>query len=321
MYVPSSLVITILVHLDSPFTFPLPQDYFGERSEEGKRDGKGKAVLPNRNQYEGEYCEGQRYGSGVLQYKNGARYEGEWKKGSKHGTGKLIYPDGSWYDGAWKYNKKHGFGKYSYESGDIYEGAWHDDLKHGVGSLKFKQVEMCIRGTWVVGELKGPIEVCHQNYRYHGYWNKTRPVGEGAFTFGMKFMIMGQVEMMPDIATVDSKTSGVAQGESEEHEMIPSCQPVFIARDVQLYDYCKLPQQPIQLPQADSVASFCTESSSSVSVCESDDNAFQVFSGPNASGSNVVRRLNPSTRSNPTFVAADRSDDRDYGPHGCLSDN
>lgn len=308
--------------MDLPFTFSLNQHYFGERSEEGKRDGKGKAVLPNRNQYEGEYREGQRYGNGILQYKNGARYEGEWKKGSKHGIGKLVYPDGSWYDGAWEYNKKQGFGKYSYENGDIYEGAWRDDLKHGVGSFKYKEVEVCIRGTWVEGELKGPIEVCHQNYRYHGYWNKNRPVGDGAFSFGMKFMIIGQVEMLPDEPSVDLKTSEVAQVGSEEQEMVARCQPVFIARDVQRYDYCKLPQQPIQLPQADSVSSLCTESS--VSACESEENVCQVFSGPNSSGSNPSSRSKPSSRS--SGIAAGRPisgsfGEDDYGPHGCLSDN
>jgi radial spoke head protein 1 len=105
---------------------PHAQDFVGERSPDGKRHGFGRAILPNRDQYEGDYRNGLRHGRGCYIFKkNGARYEGEWKKGLKHGHGKFHYPDGSVYCGEWKENKKHGSGKYTYDNGDVYEGEFY----------------------------------------------------------------------------------------------------------------------------------------------------------------------------------------------------
>lgn len=39
--------------------------YEGERNENEERHGKGKAILPNGDVYEGEYVNGKRHGHGV----------------------------------------------------------------------------------------------------------------------------------------------------------------------------------------------------------------------------------------------------------------
>lgn len=40
----------------------LIKEYDGERNDLGERHGKGKAVLPNGDIYEGNYANGQRHG-------------------------------------------------------------------------------------------------------------------------------------------------------------------------------------------------------------------------------------------------------------------
>lgn len=232
------------------------QEYVGNRSNNGERHGKGKALLPNRDQYSGEYRDGKRHGSGIYQFKGGSRYEGDWKEGAKHGKGEFLYPDGSSYYGKWKQNRKHGFGKYRYANGDIYEGTWRDDQKHGVGTYKSQEAGLMVKATWVDGAPKGPIEIFYPDCRYHGYWNQSGPIGVGAFTFGTTYMETGHVQMVPN---PDFKSTE----KSPEVPADPRCVPRFVAQAIQLYDYSKLPQQPMPLPQTDSAASICAQSSSS----------------------------------------------------------
>lgn len=248
--------------------FFICQEYFGERSFDGKRHGVGKTILPNRDQYEGDYREGLRDGHGIYHFKNGARYDGEWKKGLKHGRGKFTYPDGSSYCGDWKHNMKHGFGRYLYENGDIYEGTWKNDVKHGVGTYKYKETDITTKATWIDGTLKGPIEILYANFRYHGYWNKDHPVGEGAFSFGMKHMLPGHVDFYPNpdfVQKKDSETSNEIPKSFDENAVnsVPKCIPQFIAHNIETFDYSKLPQHPMQLPTADSASTICTQSSKS----------------------------------------------------------
>jgi MORN repeat len=164
---------------------------------------------------------------------------------------------------------KHGFGKYFFENGDIYEGTWKNDAKHGVGTYKYKEAQIMIRATWVDGSLKGPIEVFYPNFRYHGYWNKKHPVGEGAFSFGMKYMLQGHYDFYPNPDFVEQKGSETSQSESNdvkndvEVSLFPRCLPQFVAHNIQAYDYSKLPQQPMPLPTSDSISTVCTSSTKS----------------------------------------------------------
>lgn len=190
----------------------------------------------------------------------------------KHGRGKFTYPDGSTYCGDWKHNMKHGFGKYLYENGDVYEGTWKNDVKHGVGTYKYKETDITTKATWIEGQLKGPIEILYENFRYHGYWNKEHPVGDGAFSFDMKYMLTGHVDFYPNPEFVQKKESETSKVESNEIKesfvetsvnSIPKCIPQFVAHNIEPYDYSKLPQHPIQLPSADSTSTICTQSSKS----------------------------------------------------------
>lgn len=246
-----------------------------EEIEPSIREGPGKVLFFTGNQYDGEFHHGLRHGTGAFQFKTGARYEGEWKKGMKHGSGKFCYPDGSWYFGGWKHNKKHGFGKYVYENGDCYDGSWKEDVKHGVGTYTYREAEVVFRATWNEGSLKGPIEINYANFLYNGYWNKDGPKGEGVFSFRMKYMLPGHVESFVKFSGEESasletlfnkKISKIQTNPQEGKNNGPTndgvCVPRFIAHEIQPYEY-KILVQPIPLPRADSVKSFCTQSSKS----------------------------------------------------------
>jgi radial spoke head protein 1 len=255
----------------------------GERLTDGTPDGFGMEVLHNRDQYEGEYRRGLRNGRGCYMFTNGAHYFGEWKKSLRDGGGKMNYPDGSEYCGAWRRNKKHGFGKYTYRNGDVYEGGWRENVKNGLGTYTFRATPMSLRGTWIDGELRGSIVIRYPDYEYHGYFNGTNPVGEGAFTFGMQYMLPGHIEMYQheekqqqreierdEPSEESQKSSSIAS--HDEHpatvESPPKCLPRFIAHEIAPYDYARLPQQPLPPPQVDSSPSACTQNSSSCDEVE-----------------------------------------------------
>lgn len=65
----------------------------GEPTKNSSRDytGKGYAVYPNGDQYNGDYVDGIRQGKGKYIYANGDKYEGDFVNNKKHGIGKLTY--------------------------------------------------------------------------------------------------------------------------------------------------------------------------------------------------------------------------------------
>ena len=53
--------------------------------------GKGKAMYPVGDIYDGYFADGIREGRGKYFYLNGDIYDGEWKNNRKHGIGKMVY--------------------------------------------------------------------------------------------------------------------------------------------------------------------------------------------------------------------------------------
>lgn len=252
------------MNLMESFKFLNIQGYVGERNELGQRDGFGRTLLPNGDQYEGQYRDGFRHGKGTYQFVSGAQYSGDWKKNAKHGNGKFNFPDGSSYCGNWKDNKMHGLGKYSYSNGDIYEGTWKDNVRHGIGNYKFSLVDLSIRALWVEGVPKGPIEAFFPDYRYYGQWNKSEPVGRGTFTFGGKYMLSGHIEQFPDLESFEA-----FRFQSPLDDV--KCLPQFVAGDIELYDESKLNRESISIPPSGSMTSFCSSSSTSENLSQSVD--------------------------------------------------
>lgn len=88
------------------------QEYDGERNDQKQRHGKGRALLPNSDYFDGYYKEGLRHGEGHYVFKGKAQYRGEYKQGMKDGKGTFYYPDGSTYEGNSNNSKQIYFGFY-----------------------------------------------------------------------------------------------------------------------------------------------------------------------------------------------------------------
>merc|ERR1719186_1900869 len=104
--------------------------YEGDRNEADERHGRGKAVLPNGDTYEGEWNNHVRHGQGVYTYQaTGSQYIGTWKDGKREGGGEWIH-------------KNH-----------KYVGGFANDQPHGEGKYVFQHVGCEQRGDYVTHEL------------------------------------------------------------------------------------------------------------------------------------------------------------------------
>ena len=98
-------------------------DYTKFKPEAKVRLSKPKRILDDGNEYEGEWSEeGKRDGRGVLFWVDGGIYEGYWANGMCNGLGRMIHADGDIYEGNWADDKHHGYGVYSHSDGARYEG-------------------------------------------------------------------------------------------------------------------------------------------------------------------------------------------------------
>lgn len=68
-------------------------------------DGKGKIVLDNGQEYEGEFSSGKRNGKGSCTYPTGEKYVGFFENDMRQGKGTLYYPNGSFDEANWTLNK------------------------------------------------------------------------------------------------------------------------------------------------------------------------------------------------------------------------
>ncbi|CAG9766548.1 unnamed protein product [Ceutorhynchus assimilis] len=236
-------------------------EYTGTRDEHGDRHGKGYAILPNGDIYEGEYYHGKRHGKGLYCFKNGARYEGLWRKGLKHGQGEFIYPDASKYVGNWRKDLKHGQGNYYYINGDTYQGFWYQGLRHGLGTYTYKAINVNHYGTWKNGRMEGPGIINYPYYKYHGSFEKNLPKGKGCFTFDAKYMQHGFYINMRDPAfdyvgaDEELKIEGSSESPGELGAPI-GIVPIWKARDITEYKMDLLPPEPISLLVKDSEESL-----------------------------------------------------------------
>jgi len=166
--------------------------------------GKGKAVYPNGDEYQGDYQEGKRHGHGVYQWiktvvdeesgeskpavdEDGkpvfqSKYTGQYVANLKDGEGVFEYPDGSKYQGNWRHDKRHGDGVYWYPNGDIYSGEWRFGTKHGRGTFIHSESNARLVGTFEDGKfVKGKWVMADSTYT--GSYQDNKPFGPGQFVF------------------------------------------------------------------------------------------------------------------------------------------
>merc|ERR1712100_490914 len=180
--------------------------YEGEKKDGDAtlQHGKGKAVYPNGDEYEGEYKEGKRDGQGTYKWiktvtdEEGvtapaldddgkpifqSTYTGAYVANLKDGEGVFEYPDGSKYQGNWRHDKRHGDGVYWYANGDIYSGEWKFGTKHGRGTFIHAESNAKLIGTYVDGKyVKGKWVMSDATYT--GGYKDNKPFGPGQFVFG-----------------------------------------------------------------------------------------------------------------------------------------
>ncbi|CAH1403838.1 unnamed protein product [Nezara viridula] len=211
-------------------------EYEGQRNEKCQRHGIGRALLPNKDYYEGRYNQGLRHGLGLYIFKNGARYNGRYSKGKKDGIGIFIYPDGTKYEGEWKDDERHGYGIYHYANGDFYEGQWRKGVKEGLGCYYFKETGAKYLGLWMEGKMNGQGQQVTKNYRYHGTWVDNLPYGKGCFSFS-------ETKVIQHGFYLNIMGSDIDQGGLDEEEEM-TIHPVWRPRDITLFSASQLPTEP-----------------------------------------------------------------------------
>ncbi|XP_013111103.2 radial spoke head 1 homolog [Stomoxys calcitrans] len=244
--------------------------YIGGRNSQGERDGKGWAILPNGDQYDGQYKRGKRHGFGLYVFPNGARYYGQYRCGHRSGRGIFIYPDGSYYEGCWRKNLKHGKGRYCYANGDCYCGSWYHGLRHGIGIYTMNNASSgpsCgvanFKGTWRQGVRVGPFQLSFgHEYKcttLHGTWDNKYPQGPAVFSFDERLLLMGYFQ-----SASRAKSSALEETVDEENsretlDLWSNGEPsMWYAQKMCRYDYALLPQEPVPLPVSDSDISVCS---------------------------------------------------------------
>ncbi|XP_005187064.1 radial spoke head 1 homolog [Musca domestica] len=246
--------------------------YIGGRNKKGERDGRGWAILPNGDQYDGQYRQGKRHGIGLYVFLDGSRYYGQYRCGHRSGRGLFIYPDGSYYEGCWRKNMKHGKGRYCYANGDIYCGSWYRGLRHGIGIYTMSQTSLgssCgplrFKGTWRQGVRVGPFQLTYGNDEkcttLHGTWDNKYPQGPAVFSFDDRYLLTGYFQTPGGDKFKNNMEDSEEQNLEEDFEKQNnwSQEPsLWHAQEICNYDYALLPQEPVPLPLSDSDLSVCS---------------------------------------------------------------
>ncbi|XP_073822401.1 radial spoke head protein 1 [Musca autumnalis] len=252
--------------------------YIGGRNKKGERDGRGWAILPNGDQYDGQYRQGKRHGIGLYVFLDGSRYYGQYRCGHRSGRGIFIYPDGSYYEGCWRKNLKHGKGRYCYANGDIYCGSWYRGLRHGIGIYTMSQTSVdsaCtplrFKGTWRQGVRVGPFQLTYGNdekcITLHGTWDNKYPQGPAVFSFDNRYLLMGYFQTpggKSHLAAAvrngfdDSEELNEEEDNKNNQENWSIEPSLWFAQEICNYDYSLLPQEPVPLPLTDSDVSICS---------------------------------------------------------------
>ena len=147
--------------LFSPENFPGPYSeeiiedicYTGEWNED-KRNGLGKNIWGNGDEYLGYWENDMQHGWGRNTWVDGSSYIGQYIKNLKEGIGHYIWEDQTMYIGEWKDNIINGIGRYIWHDGREYIGQWENGLMNGFGIHKFRDGRK-YEGGWKLGKKNG----------------------------------------------------------------------------------------------------------------------------------------------------------------------
>ena len=147
-------------------------------------DGRGKAVMPCGDVYEGDCKMGMFEGLGVMRYANGDLYDGQWESHLRHGYGVIEYADGRSYSGLFRKGEKSGAGN-DVGAVDSYSGSYRDGMANGPGRLVSSETGETIDGIFKNGRLEGLCTITYPNGDYYaGLFRNGLPHGKGRYVLG-----------------------------------------------------------------------------------------------------------------------------------------
>ena len=182
------------------------QSYEGERDEQNRPVGTGRAIFLHGHTYEGSFSEGWMHGDGTFRWSDGTVYVGTFVRNTIEGTGRLDWSDGSYYQGGVKGGIRHGQGvmqvgstrtlvevpegfrvpgeepEYTETIGPYYDGGWKDGLRHGTGTLFYQGKDDTSKytGEWKEGVRHGNGELRYPSGNvYSGGWANDQKEGAG----------------------------------------------------------------------------------------------------------------------------------------------
>ena len=134
---------------------PNGDNYIGEWNA-GKPDGQGTLVSSNgKNKYIGKFLDGVFSGQGLMDYESGGRHIGSWKFGKPDGEGTHTWTDGRRYVGNWINGTMTGKGVLTYPDGNTYRGEFKDGKRHGQGI--FSNFGNPLQGNWIVDKFSNNV--------------------------------------------------------------------------------------------------------------------------------------------------------------------
>lgn len=135
-------------------------------------DGRGVALLPNGDVYDGDTVLGMFEGMGTMRYANGDVYEGQWEGGLRHGYGVLDYtipnqldaegnPMKASYTGLFRRGERQGAGFDEYGNGDKFVGQFKEGTANGAGRMRLADAGIVMDGVFKDGLMSGLCTVTY----------------------------------------------------------------------------------------------------------------------------------------------------------------
>lgn len=151
------------------------------------------AVLPNGDQYQGQFKNDRFHGQGKLVFIRGGFYQGQFTKGRMTGKGVLVDGDDTRYEGFLVNGEYDGQGKVVYSNQATYEGGFSQGEYHGKG--KYTDKESWYQGTFVEGDFAGTGEyVDYQGDHFMGEIKGWVAHGKGELTTADGTVMKGSFE-------------------------------------------------------------------------------------------------------------------------------
>jgi hypothetical protein len=149
------------------------QDIYYGSLINGRRNGIGLEVFPNREYYYGHFKEDLFHGEGFYFWHNSQYFLGIFEDGNK--------VEGTWegkckYVGQIKRNRRHRIGSCFYPTGKIYEGEWYDGKYQGSGIITEPSGEKFM-GLFRNGRKWGKGYFLADKCRVTGVWDGDVAVG------------------------------------------------------------------------------------------------------------------------------------------------